>query len=176
MQNQEQNLKSQNPPHKGAFLDRSWLAILVFIVGTTLLGFFASLMGGRMTTYWTSFTKPPLSSMPLVLFVVRMMMYLVAGFAVFFAYGEKSRLKFNRSIDLILFYAMLSLVFFFPLFFFRLGLAIFATCILAAAIILAIITLVRFWANNLVAGILLTVDTIWLLYLFYVSLGVCLLA
>ena len=165
-----EKVKKQNDP-----LQKVWLGVLVFIVGNIILGFLSSVGGGRMTNY-LSWKRPPFSALPICYFVTRMLMYAVIGVAMFLVYREKSRKKYNRTIDLICFYVQLTFYFFFPLFFFRLGLSIFATVWLGVAIVIAIITLVRFWANNLSAGIMYLIYTIWLMYLFYISLGVALLA
>lgn len=166
-----QNTKTKN---NNTIFSSVWFQVLVFIVGTTLLGFLASVGGGYMNGY-LSLRRPPVAALPICFFVTRMIMYLVLGISIFLIWREPNRKKFNRNIDLICFYVQLAMIFFFPLFFFRLGSYIFATVWLAVSIVLAIITLVRFWANNTPAGIMYTIYTIWLLYLFYVALGVCLL-
>lgn len=156
-------------------LNNIWFAIIVFILGTTLLGFLASVGGGRMQDY-LNWERPPISALPICYFVTKMIMYLMLGISIYLVYKEPNRKKYNKNIDLICFYSQLAFYFFFPLFFFRLGLLIFSSVWLGISIILAIITLVRFWANNLAAGIMYSTYTLWLLYLFYVTLGITLLA
>lgn len=155
-------------------LDKLWVSILLFIVATTVLGFLASVGGGQMQHYLT-LKRPPFSALPICFFCTRMIMFLVLGISIFLVYRQPDRKKYNRTIDLICFYIQLAFYFFFPLFFFRLNTYIFATVWLGVSIVMAIITLVRFWANNVAAGIMYTIYTLWLLYVFYVALGVCLL-
>ena len=154
---------------------RMWIDALIFILGTILLGVLSSLIGGRMMNY-LNWNRPQFAAYPTVYLVVRLIMYSLIGVAIFLVYRETSRKKYNRTIDLICFYTQLTFYFFFPLFFFRLGLTIFSTVWIGIAVVLAIITLVRFWANNTIAGILYTLYTIWLMYLFSVALGCALLA
>ena len=170
----KQNTQSNKSKQKNSYMQKTWFLVLVFIVATALLGLLSSLMGGNMKAY-LSLSRPPFSALPICYFVTRLIMYMALGVSIYMVYRERNRKKFNRNIDLICFYTQLALAFFFPLFFFRLGLHIFATVWLGVSIVLAIITLVRFWANNTVAGIIYSVYTLWLMYLFYVALGICLL-
>ena len=160
---------------KRNLLEPTYRQVLVFIVATTILGFISSIGGGYMSNY-LSWKKPPFAALPICFFVTRMLMYAIIGIALFLVYREPTRRKYNRNIDLICFYTQLVFYFFFPLFFFRFGLAIFSAVWIAVGIALAIITLVRFWANNTPAGIMYTIYTIWLMYLFYIALGCALLA
>ena len=169
MEKNRTNTKNRN------FFEPTYRQVLVFIVATTILGFISSIGGGYMNEY-LSWNRPPFSALPICYFVTRMIMYALIGVALFLVYREPSRKKYNRTIDLICFYTQLTFYFFFPLFFFRFGMTIFSAVWIGIAIVLAIITLVRFWANNTIAGILYTIYTIWLMYLFYVALGCALLA
>ena len=156
-------------------LEKTYIAVLAFIVGTTLLGFLSSIGGGYMSNY-LKWNRPPFSAIPICYFVTRMIMYALIGISLFLVYREPSRKKYNKNIDLICFYIQLTFYFFFPLFFFRLALPIFSAVWIGIAIVLAIITLVRFFANNTPAGIMYTIYTVWLMYLFYIALGCALLA
>ena len=168
-------LKIKDTKKSKNLLSPTYRQVLVFIVATIILGFVSSIGGGYMNSY-LSWARPPISALPICFFVTRMIMYALIGVAIFLVYREQSRKKYNRNIDLICFYTQLTFYFFFPLFFFRFGMLIFSSVWIGIAIVLAIITLVRFWANNAIAGILYTIYTIWLMYLFYVALGCALLA
>lgn len=151
-----------------------WLDVLYFIIGTLVIGVITALVGGRMGN-WKDLDLPALAIPSWCFGIFWAVAFTAIGVAMFLAWRNRSRDQKNRIMDLTWFYITLLLHFFWPLFIFRLEMYIGAAIIMGLTAIAAIITMIRFWYNNKISGILYTIFAAWLLYAFYLSLSIAIM-
>ena len=165
---------SKNPKSKQPATHHWWLDAIYFIGGTLALGGIASLLGGKMFDF-NNYNLPPLTAPSWFFTVAWILIYIAIGVATFCMWRDKQITAKDRKFNLILYFIHMTFNITWPLFFFRLSMPIFACVWLGIIVILALITAWRYFVANLPAGIIFCVYVIWLIYAFYLNLGICLL-
>lgn len=167
---------SKNPKAKQPPKHHWWLDAIYFIGGTIGLGGIASLLGGmsNMRDYG-GYQTPALTAPPWLFTIMWIMIYLAIGVATFCMWRDKEITAKDRKFNLILYFVHMAFNITWPLFFFRLAMPIFACVWLGIIVILALITTWRYYVANILSGIIFSIYTAWLVYAFYLNLGVCLL-
>lgn len=152
----------------------AWLWAIIIIGGVLLAGGLATLLGGQMFNF-RAHTLPQ-GVVPKVVFPIAWAaIYIMLGVSAFLAFLSPNQNAQTRRGDIIWFSINLLFNIMWPLFFFRLDLLIISTIICGIVLVTAIITNYRFYYRNLAAGILYSIYTLWLMYAFYLNLGICLL-
>lgn len=152
----------------------TWLWAIIIIGGVLLAGGLATLLGGQMFNF-RAHTLPQ-GVVPKVVFPIAWAaIYIMLGVSAFLAFLSPNQNAQTRRGDIIWFSINLLFNIMWPLFFFRLDLLIISTIICGIVLVTAIITNYRFYYRNLAAGILYSIYTLWLMYAFYLNLGICLL-
>lgn len=164
----------QNPKAKQPATHHWWLDAIYFIGGTLALGGIASLLGGKMFDF-NNYNLPPLTAPSWFFTFAWIIIYLAIGIATFCMWRDKQITAKDRKFNLILYFIHMTFNITWPLFFFRLSMPIFACVWLAIILILAIITTWRYFVANIVSGIIFCVYVLWLIYAFYLNLGICIL-
>ena len=145
--------------------------ILIFIAGTIIVGIIATLLGGKMRD---GLTKPPAYPPDIVFTIAWSILYITIGIASYMAFKSVEENKKRR--DDIIWYAIhLFFNFMWPLFYFRLNLAIFSAIWLLFTVATAIVVTYRYYRANLYSGIMFTVYTMWLIYALYLNIGIAML-
>lgn len=161
--------------HSWLFVNHVWWQdALLFIGGTILLGGLASLLGGPMF-HFEGYQMPPATVPKIVFPIAWAIIYIAIGVSTFLMWRDKEIKSTDRKINLILYFVHMFFNVLWPLFFFRLDLPIFAVIWLALTIISAFIVMYRYFVCNLPAGIIFTIYSLWLLYAFYLNLGLVLI-
>lgn len=151
-----------------------WLDALLFIGGTILLGGLATLLGGKMF-HFENFKMPP-GTVPKIVFPIAWaIIYVAIGVSTFLMWRDKEIKEEHRKLNLILYFVHMFFNIMWPLFFFRLDLSIFACVWLFLVCASAGIVMYRYYAANLVSGIIFSVYSLWLIYALYLNLGIVLL-
>lgn len=152
----------------------TWLWAIIIIGGVLLAGGLATLLGGQMFNF-RAHTLPQ-GVMPKIVFPIAWAaIYIMLGVSAFLAFLSPNQNAQTRRGDIIWFSINLFFNIMWPLFFFRLDLLIISTIICGIVLVTSIITNYRFYYRNLAAGILYSIYTLWLMYAFYLNLGICLL-
>ena len=152
----------------------AWLWAIIIIGGVLLAGGLATLLGGQMFNF-RAHTLPQ-GVVPKVVFPIAWAaIYIMLGVSAFLAFLSPNQNAQTRRGDIIWFSINLLFNIMWPLFFFRLDSLIISTIICGIVLVTAIITNYRFYYRNLAAGILYSIYTLWLMYAFYLNLGICLL-
>ena len=152
----------------------TWLWAIIIIGGVLLAGGLATLLGGQMFNF-RAHTLPQ-GVVPKIVFPIAWAaIYIMLGVSAFLAFLSPNQNAQTRRGDIIWFSINLFFNIMWPLFFFRLDSLIISTIICGIVLVTAIITNYRFYYRNLAAGILYSIYTLWLMYAFYLNLGICLL-
>lgn len=152
----------------------TWLWAIIIIGGVLLAGGLATLLGGQMFNF-RAHTLPQ-GVVPKIVFPIAWAaIYIMLGVSASLAFLSPNQNAQTRRGDIIWFSINLFFNIMWPLFFFRLDLLIISTIICGIVLVTSIITNYRFYYRNLAAGILYSIYTLWLMYAFYLNLGICLL-
>lgn len=165
---------SKNPQDKQPPKHHWWLDAIYFIGGTLALGGIASLLGGKMFDFG-GYNLPPATAPAWLFPIMWALIYIAIGVATFCMWRDKQISAKDRKINLILYFIHMAFNITWPLWFFMLSQPIVACVWLAIIIVLALITTWRYFVANLASGIIFCVYVLWLIYAFYLNLGVCLL-
>lgn len=165
---------SKNPKAKQPPKHHWWLDAIYFIGGTLALGGIASLLGGKMFDF-NNYNLPPATAPSWLFPIMWALIYIAIGVATFCMWRDKQITAKDRKFNLILYFIHMAFNITWPLFFFRLSMPIFACVWLAIILILALVTTWRYFVANIASGIIFCVYVAWLIYAFYLNLGICLL-
>lgn len=179
---EKQNQTSTNVHQQSKDTSHSWLMVkhvwwidaLLFIGGTILIGGLATLLGGPMF-HFEGYQMPPATVPKIVFPIAWAIIYIAIGVSTFLMWRDKEIKSDGRKLNLILYFVHMFFNVLWPLFFFRLDLAIFATVWLMLTLASAIIVMYRYFVANLPAGIIFTIYCVWLLYALYLNLGIVLI-
>ena len=179
--NQDENIQNASvdkKPSKLKYLPNSKdakkhmiISALIFIAGTIIVGIIATLLGGKMRD---GLTKPPAYPPDWVFTIAWSILYISIGIASFLAFKSVEENKKRRD-DIIWYVIHLFFNFMWPLFYFRLNLAIFSCIWLVFTIATAIVVTYRYYRANLCSGIIFTIYTLWLIFALYLNLGIAML-
>ena len=169
---------SANKPHKSVpeqmSVKEKWIWALCTIGACLLVALFAKLLGGDMKNF-EAHTLPPLTAPIWVYPIAWGILYFLIGLSGFFVFTSPNQTKETRKWDIIWFAINLGLNMIWPLFFYRLDMLILSTILCALVVISAGIVCYRFYYRSLTGGILYSIYVAWLLYAFYLNLGITLL-
>lgn len=172
--NAEKLEDSKNPKQKQPATHFWWLDAIYFILGTAALGGIATLLGGKMFDFG-GFKLPPATAPAWFFGVAWAIIYLAIGVATFCMWRDKQITSGDRKFNLILYFIHMAFNITWPLFFFRLAMPIVSCVWLAIILILALITTWRYFVANLASGIIFCIYVMWLIYAFYLNIGICML-
>lgn len=156
------------------YIHKWWIDALIFIGGTLLLGGLATLLGGKMFNF-QNYEMPPATAPKILFPIVWAIIYLAIGISTFLMWRDKEIKEDSRKINLILFIIHMVFNVLWPLFFFKLDLAIFSAVWLGLTVISALIVMYRYFITNIPAGIIFIIYTLWLMYAMYLNLGLVLI-
>ena len=160
--------------HKPSYPQNWWLWAIIIIGSTLLAGGLATLLGGQMFNF-RDHVLPPAVVPKIVFPIAWAIIYVLIGVSGFLVFLSPNQTEQTRRGDIIWFCINLFFNIMWPLFFFRLDMLILSTIICGIVLVTAIITNYRFYYRNLAGGILYSIYTLWLMYAFYLNLGICLL-
>ena len=172
--NNEKLDDSRNPKDKQPPTHYWWLDAIYFILGTAALGGIATLLGGKMFDFG-GFKLPPATAPAWFFGVAWAVIYLAIGVATFCMWRDKQITSTDRKFNLWLYFIHMAFNITWPLFFFRLAMPIVSCVWLAIILVLALITTWRYFVANLASGIIFCIYVMWLIYAFYLNIGICML-
>ena len=155
------------------YLKHKWTDIILWIIGTELVGAFSSLIaGGNFSAFYKALEKPPFSPPGWLFPVAWGILYALMGISAYLVH-KKNNLKSKKA--LCLYYAQLIANFLWtPVFF---GLRSFPGASIIVLVMLAIITamILAFYKIDKKAAYLNIPYLLWTVYAAYLTIGVCIL-
>ncbi|MBE6850498.1 MAG: tryptophan-rich sensory protein [Ruminococcus sp.] len=144
--------------------------LLLFIVGTELVGALSSLLSGNFSAVIDSLNKPPLVP-PAILFpIVWVILYALMGFSAYLVYVSEKN-DDTRKSSLILYFVQLFVNFMWSIVFFRWKLINAAVAVIILLALLILIMIIRFRKSNPLAGYINIPYLIWVFFAAYLNIG-----
>lgn len=148
--------------------------MLIFIVGTELVGAVSALIAGNFRGFYKTLELPPLSPPGFVFPIVWAVLYAVMGFSAYLIYRDENHGS-QRSTALGLYVIQLAVNFAWSIIFFRFRLFLGAV-ITAVLLMLAVAAMIlSFRKVNRFAAIINLPYLLWTAFAVYLTIGVCVL-
>lgn len=144
------------------------LTAIIFIVGTSLAGFLASMLSGNIKEIYAGLIKPPLSPPGWLFGVAWGILYFCMGLAAYLIYRHKTEASTQA---LFWYYVQLVLNLLWPVVFFRLGLYWAAAVVIVALDVIVAYLLALTKKIDKTAFWLLVPYFLWILFATYLNLG-----
>ena len=148
--------------------------LLVCLAVPLAVGGLSALISGGGMEAFESMNQPPLSPPGWLFPVVWSILYLLMGYA-WYRVSESGAEKSEIASARMAYTVQLVLNFFWSIWFFNLGLYWFSFVWLIALWAAILITLIRFWRVDTVAGYLLIPYLVWVTFAGYLNLGIAIL-
>ena len=171
-QNKKTTITNKEKTSKHKNNKRTTIITILIIFGVTLLvAILGTILGGKMVE---DRTLPPLYPPALLFSIVWGVFYVLIALATYLSYSNSHDIK-KRNCTLIWYGIHLFFNLFWPLFYFRLDLLIVSCFILLSMVITSIVLTFKHLRTNLIAGLIFTFYSLWLLFAMYLNLGITLL-
>ncbi len=151
-----------------------WKKLLVCLAVPLLVGGLSALISGGGMDAFETMNQPPLSPPGWLFPVVWTILYLLMGYA-WYRVSESGAPRGEIARARSAYTLQLALNFFWSIWFFNFRLYLFSFVWLVALWVAILITLIRFWRIDKVAGILLIPYLAWVTFAGYLNLGIALL-
>ena len=150
-----------------------WSQLLIIVLITELAGMLGNLFSGNAGQEYSSFIKPPLSPPGWLFGVIWPVLYLLMGIAAYIIYQTQQTPERKRAINL--YWVQLFVNFLWPIIFFRFEWYWISVIVILLLDVLVLITIIRFYRINKIAGYLLIPYLLWLLFATYLNIGIAVL-
>ncbi len=151
----------------------NWFQLLVIVLITELIGVLSNLFSGNTGQIYTSLVRPPLSPPGWLFGVIWPILYLLMGIAAYMIYQSPETLDRKKAITL--YWVQLFVNFLWPIVFFRLGWYWISVLVILILDVLVLMTTIKFYKINKVAGYLLIPYLFWILFATYLNIGIAIL-
>ena len=151
-----------------------WTELLIFIIGTELVGAVSSLLSGNFSSFYSELTRPPLSPPGIIFPIVWVILYAIMGISAYMVYVSDSDEDENKK-TLGLYAVQLFVNFMWSIVFFRFEQIGAALAVLILLIILVAMMILTFWQIRPLAGYLNIPYLIWLIFATYLNIGILIL-
>lgn len=149
---------------------RSLTEILIWIVGTELVGALSALLAGSFSDFFINNKEPPLLPPAWLFPVVWVILYAVMGFSAYLIQSsDKNRIDKKNALDF--YFIQLALNFLWSIIFFRFEALWFALFEIVALLVTIIIMIIRFRRVDTFAGNLNIPYLIWVIFATYLNLA-----
>ncbi len=147
-----------------------WAELLIFIVGTELVGALSSLLSGNFSSFYDTLVKPPLSPPGILFPIVWAVLYALMGISAYMVNSADVSKKEKRKA-LILYAAQLFVNFMWSIVFFRFRQIEIAAGVLGLLIILIMAMITAFRRIKPLAGYINVPYLLWVLFAAYLNIG-----
>ena len=147
-----------------------WTELLIFIIGTELVGALSSLLSGNFSSFYSELNKPPFAPPGILFPIVWAILYAIMGisaYMIFFSDADTG----DKKKTLTLYAVQLFVNFMWSIVFFRFEKIGAAAAVLILLIILTAIMIVTFKRIRPLAGYLNIPYLLWLLFAAYLNIG-----
>lgn len=147
-----------------------WTELLIFIIGTELVGALSSLLSGDFSSFYSELTKPPLSPPGIIFPIVWAILYALMGISAYMIYVSDDDIEEKRKA-LTLYAVQLFVNFMWSIIFFRFEQIGAAAVVVILLVILVAAMIVSFKRIRPLAGYLNIPYLLWVLFATYLNVG-----
>lgn len=147
-----------------------WTELLIFIIGTELVGALSSLLSGDFSSFYSELTKPPLSPPGIIFPIVWAILYALMGISAYMIYVSDADIEEKRKA-LTLYAAQLFVNFMWSIVFFRFEQIGAAAVVVILLVMLVAAMIVAFKRIRPLAGYLNIPYLLWVLFAAYLNVG-----
>lgn len=151
-----------------------WTELLIFIIGTELVGALSSLLSGNFSSFYSGLTRPPLSPPGILFPIVWAILYALMGISAYMVYVSDSD-EDEKKKALGLYALQLFVNFMWSIVFFRFEQVGAALAVLILLIILVVMMILSFRMIRPLAGYLNIPYLLWLIFAAYLNTGILIL-
>ena len=151
-----------------------WTELLIFIIGTELVGALSSLLSGNFSSFYSELTRPPLSPPGILFPIVWAILYALMGISAYMVYVSDSDEDVKKKA-LGLYALQLFVNFMWSIIFFRFEQVGAALAVLILLIILVVMMIISFRRIRPLAGYLNIPYLLWLIFAAYLNTGILIL-
>lgn len=151
-----------------------WTELLIFIIGTELVGALSSLLSGNFSSFYSELNKPPLAPPGIVFPIVWAILYALMGISAYMVNTSDADIKAKRRA-LTLYAVQLFVNFMWSIVFFRFEQIGAAAAVLILLVILVAVMIFTFRRIRPLAGYLNIPYLLWVLFAAYLNIGFLLL-
>ncbi|MBR4101089.1 MAG: tryptophan-rich sensory protein [Oscillospiraceae bacterium] len=151
-----------------------WTELLIFIIGTELVGALSGLLSGNFSSFYSELVKPPLSPPGILFPIVWAILYAIMGISAYMIYtSDAGDMKKRNALSL--YAAQLFFNFLWSIVFFRFEQPAAALGVLLLLAILIVLMILAFRKIRPLAGYLNIPYLLWVLFAMYLNIGFVLL-
>ncbi len=147
-----------------------WTELLLFIVGTELVGALSSLLSGNFSSFYRELVKPPLAPPGILFPIVWAILYALMGISAYMIYVSDAGTIEKRKA-LALYAVQLFVNFMWSIVFFRFEEIGAAAAVLILLVILVVFMIVTFKRIRPLAGYLNIPYLLWVMFAAYLNIG-----
>lgn len=151
----------------------NWFKLIVIVLITEFIGLLGSLFSGITGQIYTSLIKPPLSPSGWLFGLIWPVLYLLMGIAAYIIYQKPNTTERKKATTL--YWVQLVVNFLWPIVFFRFQWYWISVIVIILLDILVLITTIRFYKIEKVAGYLMIPYLLWILFATYLNIGIAVL-
>ncbi|MBQ8349876.1 MAG: tryptophan-rich sensory protein [Ruminococcus sp.] len=151
-----------------------WTELLIFIIGTELVGALSSLLSGNFSSFYDELVKPPLAPLGILFSIVWAILYALMGISAYMIYVSDAETG-KKAKALTLYAVQLFVNFMWSIVFFRFEQIGAAAAVLILLIILITMMVVIFKKIRPLAGHLNIPYLLWVIFAAYLNIGFLLL-
>ncbi len=147
-----------------------WTELLIFIIGTELVGALSSLLSGDFSSFYSELTKPPLSPPGIIFPIVWAILYALMGISAYMIYVSDDDIEEKRKA-LTLYAVQLFVNFMWSIIFFRFEQIGAAAVVVILLVMLVAAMILSFKRIRPLAGYLNIPYLLWVLFAAYLNVG-----
>lgn len=147
-----------------------WTELLLFIIGTELVGALSSLLSGNFSPFYNQLVKPPLAPPGILFPIIWAILYALMGISAYMVYVSDAG-RTQKKNALTLYAVQLFFNFLWSIVFFRFQQPTAALVVLIVLVILVIAMILTFARLRPLAGYLNIPYLLWILFALYLNIG-----
>ena len=151
----------------------NWFKLIVIVLITEFIGLLGNLFSGITGQIYTSLIKPPLSPPGWLFGLIWPVLYLLMGIVAYIIYQKPNTTERKKATTL--YWVQLVVNFLWPIVFFRFQWYWISVIVIILLDILVLITTIRFYKIEKVAGYLMIPYLLWILFATYLNIGIAVL-
>lgn len=145
--------------------------LLIFIIGTELVGALSGLLAGNSFSFYQELVKPPLAPPGWLFPVMWVILYALMGISVFLIYTSDAK---GKTRAFVIYALQLFVNFMWPIVFFRFEMLGLSVTVILTLLVLLIVMLVLFYQIRPAAAYLNVPYLLWILFASYLNIGILL--
>lgn len=148
--------------------------LLIFIVGTELVGVLSGIIAGNSFSFYKEIVRPPFSPPGWIFPIVWIILYALMGISAYFIYTSKATVR-QKNFALAVYAIQLVVNFLWSIVFFRLKMLGFSVAIILLLLLLIVVMICVFYRIRPVAAYLNIPYLLWTAFASYLNIGVLIL-